>query len=411
MNEVIATGSFAGHYGALDRLLRQRVIAQLGALTDGRIVIEDACGRARCGPATGEAVRITVTQPDFYRAVAAGGSVGAGEAYMAGHWECDDLVALARILVRNREVLDGMESGWARLGGWALRRWHALRRNTEAGSRRNIAAHYDLGNEFFSLFLSADQMYSSAYWQGSQDDLESASQRKLQRVCQKLNLAPSDHLIEIGTGWGALAVYAAANFGCRVTTTTISREQYAAARERVARAGMTDRVTVLLEDYRNLTGTYDKLVSIEMIEAVGAEYLDTFFGKVGSLLKADGLALIQAITIEDHRYRQALRAVDFIKRHVFPGSFIPSIHSMLAAKTRVSDLGLLALEDFGHSYARTLAAWRQRFHTRIAQVRALGFDDRFIRLWDFYLAYCEGGFRERSIGVAHLLLAKPGYRP
>jgi cyclopropane-fatty-acyl-phospholipid synthase len=399
-------------YTVLDRLLRQRVLGQLGLLVDGRIVLDDACGTVELGKASAaQPVRVTVSSPAFYQAVAASGSVGAGEAYMAGYWHCDDLVGLVRVLVRNRDVLDAMESGWARLGGWALRRWHALRRNTESGSRRNIAAHYDLGNEFFSLFLSSDQMYSAAYWQGDQDTLDAASQRKLQLVCQKLKLAPEDHLIEIGSGWGALAVYAATHCGCRVTTTTISREQYAAACRRVERAGLADRVTVLCEDYRNLTGTYDKLVSIEMIEAVGADYIDAYFSQVGKLLKPDGLALIQAITIEDHRYQQALRSVDFIKRHVFPGSFIPSIAAMLAAKTRVSDLALLTLEDFGGSYARTLAAWRERFMSRIAQVRAQGFDNRFIRLWDFYLAYCEGGFRERSIGVAHLLLAKPGYRP
>jgi cyclopropane-fatty-acyl-phospholipid synthase len=401
-----------GAYNALDRSLRHYVLGQLDSLVDANVELQDACGTVVLGKSHGRPlVRVGVTSPAFYQAVAAGGSVGAGEAYMAGLWHCDDLVALVRTLVRNREVLDGMESGLARVGGWALRRWHALKRNTEAGSRRNISAHYDLGNEFFSLFLSADMMYSSAYWHGAHDTLEAASRRKLQLICRKLDLSPRDHLLEIGTGWGALAIYAAVHTGCRVTTTTISQEQYLAARERVTRAGVADRVSVLLEDYRNLTGVYDKLVSIEMIEAVGADYLDGYFARVGQLLKPDGLALLQAITIEDHRYRQALRAVDFIKRHVFPGSFIPSIEAMLGAKTRVTDLGLLALEDFGDSYARTLAAWRLRFKSKVPQVRALGFDERFIRLWDFYLAYCEGGFRERAIGVAHLLLAKPGYRP
>jgi cyclopropane-fatty-acyl-phospholipid synthase len=398
-------------FTAFDRMLRQRVFTLLSTLRDGQIVLEDGCGTVELGKATGQApVKVWVSSPAFYQAIAAGGSVGAGEAYMAGHWYCDDPVSLVRTLVRNRNVLDGMEGGWARLGGWVLRRWHALRRNTHAGSRRNIAAHYDLGNEFFSVFLSTDQMYSSAYWQSGQDTLDAASQRKMRLVCDKLRLTQRDHLIEIGTGWGALAVYAAAHYGCRVTTATISQQQYVAARDRVTGAGLGDRVTVLLEDYRNLTGSYDKLVSIEMVEAVGAQYLDTYFAQVGRLLKPDGLALIQAITIEDHRYVQALRAVDFIKRHVFPGSFIPSVAAMLAAKTRVSDLGLLALEDFGQSYARTLAAWRQRFLSRLPQVRALGFDEPFIRMWDFYLAYCEGAFRERSIGVAHLLFAKPGYR-
>jgi cyclopropane-fatty-acyl-phospholipid synthase len=398
-------------FSAFERLLRRRVLGQLRGLREGRIVLVDACGTVELGQArNGPPVRVWVTSAEFYQALAAGGSVGAGEAYMAGHWFSDDLVGLVRTLVRNRDVLDGMETGLARIGGWALRGWHWMRRNSQGGSRRNIAAHYDLGNDFFSLFLSADQMYSAAYWHGTQDTLELASRRKLDLVCSRLKLTAQDHLIEIGTGWGGLAVHAAGRFGCRVTTTTISREQHQAARERVARAGLADRVTVLLEDYRNLTGTYDKLVSIEMIEAVGAQYLDTYFSKVGQLLKPDGLALIQSITIEDHRYRQALRAVDFIKRQVFPGSFIPSVAALLAAKTRVSDLALVELEDFGISYARTLAAWRERFRSRLAQVRALGFDERFVRMWDFYLAYCEGGFRERSIGVAQLLFAKPGYR-
>ena len=411
MIDALPATTFAGEYSSFERLLRQRVLDQLGALSDGCIELSDACGTVQLGAAGSTPIRVLVTHAAFYRAVAAAGSVGAGEAYMDGHWHCDDLVGLVRTLVRNRDVLDGMETGWARLGGWALRRWHAMRQNTEEGSRRNIAAHYDLGNDFFSLFLSADQMYSSAYWQGTQDTLEAASRRKLQLVCEKLKLTPQDHLLEIGSGWGALAVYAAAHCGCRVTTTTISREQYAAATERVARAGLAGRVTVLLEDYRKLTGTYDKLVSIEMIEAVGADFLQSYFAQVGTLLKDDGLALIQAITIEDHRYQQALRSVDFIKRYVFPGSFIPSIEAILAAKTRASDLALVGLEDFGISYARTLEAWRHRFLSRLGQVRELGFDDRFIRMWEFYLAYCEGGFRERSIGVAQLLLAKPGYRP
>jgi cyclopropane-fatty-acyl-phospholipid synthase len=395
-----------------DRMLRGRVVEQLRALGEGHIVLTDACGVIELGTATNaEPVRITVTDAGFYRAVAAGGSVGAGEAYMAGYWSCDDLVGLVRLLVRNRDLLDGMEQGWARVGGWLLRGWHWLRRNTQEGSRRNIAAHYDLGNKFFSLFLSGDLMYSSAYWMGDYDDLNAASLRKLQLICHKLRLTPKDHLIEIGSGWGSLAVYAATHYGCKVTTTTISVEQYAVACGRVASAGLGDQVTVLLEDYRNLTGSYDKLVCVEMIEAVGANYLDTYFSQVGKLLKPNGLALIQAITIEDHRYSQALRAVDFIKRHVFPGSFIPSIEALLVAKTRVSDLALVHLEDFGISYARTLAAWRERFMVRLPEVKALGFDERFTRLWEFYLAYCEGGFRERSIGVAHLLLAKPRYLP
>jgi cyclopropane-fatty-acyl-phospholipid synthase len=299
-----------------------------------------------------------------------------------------------------------------------MRLWHALRRNTREGSRRNIAAHYDLGNDFFGLFLSPDLMYSSAMWRGSEDaggadadTLENASTRKLDVICRKLDLRPGQRVVEIGSGWGGFALHAARHYGCHVTTVTISQEQYALAVRRVAQARLSLLIDVRMCDYRDLDGQYDKLVSIEMIEAIGAQYMETYFGRIASLLKPGGLALVQAITIEDHRYAQAVKAVDFIKRHVFPGSFIPSINAMLAAKTRASDLALVHLEDFGLSYARTLRAWRERFMARQDQVRGQGFDARFIGLWEFYLAYCEGGFRERSIGVSHLLLARPDARP
>ncbi len=407
--------------GSLERFLRARLLARLARLSHGRLQLRDSRGTVELGVASDPAlprVLLEVLDPVFYLLVAAGGSVGAGEAYMQGAWRCSapgldagqSLVALVRLLLRNRALLDGLESGLARAVGAALRAWHAARRNTREGSRRNIAAHYDLGNDFFGLFLSADLMYSSALWQGDGDTLEAASTRKLERICRRLQLLSSDHVVEIGTGWGGFALHAARHYGCRVTTTTISREQYAVAKARVAEAGLEGRVEVRLDDYRDLTGRYDKLVSIEMIEAVGAPYLGEYFRTIDRLLKPDGLALLQAITIEDHRYRMALRSVDFIKRHVFPGSFIPSVSALLAAKTRVSDLGLVALEEFGDSYARTLAAWRERFLARLPRVRAQGFDERFIRLWEFYLSYCEGGFRERSIGVAHLLFAKPGWR-
>ena len=424
MNQIAktATSDSRTEFSAFDRFLRRRLVAQMAQLRHGRLVLRDALGTVELGEPAGTNcdldIRIEVHHPGFYRAVAANGSVGAGESYMDAQWSCDApgsapgqaMVALIRLLVRNRDLLDGMETGLARIGGLAMRAWHALRRNTRTGSRRNIAAHYDLGNSFFQLFLSPDLMYSSGIWAGEEDSLDSASTRKLDRICRKLDLKPNDRVVEIGTGWGGFAVHAAQHYGCHVTTTTISREQHALAAQRVAEAGLEDRVTLLLEDYRDLTGTYDKLVSIEMIEAIGAQFLDPYFGKLGALLKPDGLALIQAITIEDHRYEQALHSVDFIKRHVFPGSFIPSIAAMVSAKGRASDLALIQLEDFGLSYARTLEAWRKRFRAALPQVRAQGYDERFIAMWDFYLAYCEGGFRERSIGVAQLLMAKPGHR-
>ncbi|MET3009898.1 cyclopropane-fatty-acyl-phospholipid synthase family protein [Stenotrophomonas koreensis] len=385
---------------------------QLAGFGHGQLVIQDALGTLQLGQAdSGPSVTLQIHDPGFYRALATHGSVGAGQAYMDGLWQCSDLVALIQLLVRNRDLLDGMETGSARLGGLAMKALHALRRNTREGSRRNIAAHYDLGNEFFGLFLSPDLMYSSACWEGAEDTLEAASTRKLDLICRKLALGPDDHVLEIGTGWGGFALHAARHYGCRVTTTTISREQHDLAAQRIAEAGLGGRITLLQSDYRDLSGQYDKLVSIEMIEAVGADFQDSYFGQIGRLLKPDGLALVQAITIEDHRYEQALKSVDFIKRHVFPGCFIPSINAMLASKTRSSDLALVALEDFGLSYARTLQAWRERFLAQLPAVRAQGFDERFIRLWEFYLAYCEGGFRERSIGVSHLVMAKPGWRP
>jgi cyclopropane-fatty-acyl-phospholipid synthase len=399
---------------ATDRFLRARLLARLSSLRYGLLVIQDAHGRTVLGDARGSeegtAVRIEVLDTSFYRVVAMNGSVGAAESYMDGQWRCDNLVGLIRLIVRNRELLDGLETGPARMGVWLLRAWHLMHRNTRSGSARNIAAHYDLGNEFFRLFLSPDLMYSSALWDGDNDTLEAASTRKLDRVCRRLNLQASDRVIEIGSGWGGFALHAAEHYRCHVTTTTISREQYTTAARLVKERGLEDRVSVMLSDYRDMRGSYDKLVSIEMIEAVGYQYLDTYFAKVGSLVRPGGLALIQAITIEDHRYSQALAAVDFIKRHIFPGSFIPSIHAMLTAKMRVCDLALVQLEDFGSCYARTLQAWREAFLGQLQQVRAQGFDDRFIRMWEFYLAYCEGGMREQSIGVSQLLFNKPGAR-
>jgi len=414
----IASNDLLAGMGTFDRWLRGRLIDQLSRLRHGRLRLHDSLGTVELGESGQPAIELEVLDPSFYRLVAANGSVGAGGAFMDGLWRChavgmsssDALVALIALLVRNRDLLDRLETGIARLGAAALRTWEASRRNTRAGSRRNIGAHYDLGNDFFSLFLSQDLMYSSALWSGHDDTLEAASTRKLDAICRQLDLTSGDHVVEIGTGWGGFALHAARHYGCRVTTTTISREQHALARGRVAAAGLADRIEVRLDDYRDLTGRYDKLVSIEMIEAIGASYLDAYFRALDRLLKPNGLALIQAITIEDHRYRQALRSVDFIKRYIFPGSFIPSVSAMLSAKSRASGLALIALRDFGDSYARTLAAWRHRFMARLGEVRAQGFDERFIRSWEFYLAYCEGGFRERSIGVSHLLFAKPGWR-
>ena len=391
---------------ALTRILRARMLAQLRDLPEARIELDDSLGMQRLGRGGADAprVRIEVLDAGFYWRLATAGSIGAGEAYMDGLWRSDDLVALLSMLVRSRDWLDVIDSGTARAAGLALRMWHALQRNTRSGSRRNVAAHYDLGNSLFELFLSPDMMYSSAIFARADETLESASRRKLDRICRKLDLQPGDRLLEIGAGWGGFAMHAAREYGCRVTTATISREQHELARARIAAAGLTDRIEVLLADYRDLDGCYDKLVSIEMVEAIGHQYLDLYFQRIAARLEPHGAALVQAITIEDQRYAKALREVDFIKRHVFPGSFIPSVGALSGAIARAGDLRLVNLEDIGPSYALTLQAWRERFLQRLPEVRALGYDERFVRMWEFYLAYCEAGFREQALGDVQLLL-------
>ncbi len=347
-----------------------------------------------------------VVNDAFYTKTALGGSVGAAESYMDGDWHSEQLVDVMRLLIRNRELLDTMESGTARFTNWIMQAAHQFRKNTKSGSRKNIAAHYDLGNELFQLFLDSKLMYSSAVFDRPELDLEQASERKLQLICEKLQLCASDHLLEIGTGWGGMAIYAAKHYACKVTTTTISKQQYDYAKARVAAEGLQDRISLLFEDYRDLSGQFDKLVSIEMIEAIGHQFQDTYFEKCATLLKPGGKALIQAITIEDHRYEQALHSVDFIKRYIFPGSFIPCISAMVSSAANAGHLRLIDLQDIGSSYAKTIHHWRNRFNQQRNNILALGYDLRFIRMWDYYFAYCEAGFIEQSISDVHLLLSK-----
>jgi cyclopropane-fatty-acyl-phospholipid synthase len=401
-----------GSAGGLDRRLRTRVLSRLGSVEQGRLVIQDADGEYALGNSD-DALHATVVIHDlrFWRLMASGGSVGAAEAWMAGLWDSPDPVAVVQVLTRNRHVLDEMETGAARIANFALGLWHTFNRNSLKGSRRNIAAHYDLGNDFFAAWLDQRMMYSSALYLEDGETLEQAQFNKLERICRKLDLGPEDHLLEIGTGWGGLAIHAAEHHGCRVTTTTISREQYEFARQQVQDAGLEDRISLLMQDYRKLEGKYDKIVSVEMIEAVGHQYLDTYLAKIDELLRPDGLALIQAITIEDYRFESALKNVDFIKRYIFPGAFIPSVSTITQSMARASQLALIELADFGASYARTLAAWRDRFEARWNDIREMGFDESFRRRWLWYLAYCEGGFRERAISDVHLLMAGPQWRP
>jgi cyclopropane-fatty-acyl-phospholipid synthase len=394
--------------GWLDATCRRLLTTRLRGIV-GCLTIHDADGTVNLGAGV-PPVAVVVRNQRFYRRTALGGTLGAGESYVDGDWDCDDLVGLVRLLVRNRAASDGLERGAARFAGWVARLAHVLLRdNDRRGSRRNIAAHYDLGNGLFERMLDSRMQYSSAMFEAD-DDLESASCRKLDRIVAKLELNRHDHLLEIGSGWGGLAIHAARASGCRVTTTTVSREQYEYARTRVTEAGLDDRIEVLCDDYRQLTGRYSKLVSVEMVEAVGANHLDEYFRAIDRLLHDDGLALLQAITIEDSRYQQALRSVDFIKQHVFPGSFIPCVSALLSSAARTSNMVTVNLEDLGADYAQTLEAWRHRFETRWSDIAALGYDERFRRLWRFYLCYCEGGFRERALSDVQILLAKPGYR-
>ncbi len=398
----------------LDAIAERAVRGRLAGLKHGVLTLADGSDIRRYGRASarcGLSAEVRVHDPHFYSDIAFGGSIGAGEAYMQGYWSTDDLTALMRILLQNREVLDGMETGLARVTGPLQRALHWAARNTRAGSRRNIAAHYDLGNDFFRLFLDPTMMYSSAVFERAEMTLEQASSAKLDRICRKLALKPDDHVIEIGTGWGGFALHAAGRYGCRVTTTTISRQQYELARERIAAAGLGARVTLLLEDYRDLDGQYDKLVSIEMIEAVGQQYYDAYFRKCSDLLKPDGMMLLQAITIADQRFNAASKSVDFIQRYIFPGSCIPSVAVMCDAVARVTDLKLFHLVDIGPHYANTLACWRENMGANLGRIKALSYPDEFIRMWQFYLSYCEGGFAERALGAVQMLLVKPDARP
>lgn len=399
--------------GWLESLSRKLVLQTFQQLQKGSLTLVEGDSSYHFGEAqdaTSLHAHVRVHNPGVYRELLFGGSIGAAESYMMAEWTTPCLVSVVRVLCANMEVLNQMDGRWSSVKGLMNRLMHKLNRNSRSGSRKNIAAHYDLGNEFFKLFLDPSLMYSSAIYPSETSTLEEASLYKLDAVCSKLGLTQDDHLLEIGTGWGGLAIHAAKHYGCRVTTTTLSKEQYQHAKQAVAEAGLEDRITLLLKDYRDLTGQYDKLVSIEMIEAVGHEYYPTYFSKCSSLLKDDGLMLIQAITITDQRYEAAKNSVDFIQKYIFPGGGLPSNTVMAQCIANCTNMTLVDLHDIGLDYAKTLADWRERFHQRIETVRRQGFDDVFCRMWDFYLAYCEGGFRERVISTVQAVMAKPDAR-
>lgn len=396
---------------ATSRVAKRLVCQQLALLQDGVLTIREAGqddlvfgdGNARFAPA-----ELHIHHHSTWRDLLTGGSVGAAESWVAGDWDTPDLVALLQFFTRNVDRMNAFEDRFSWVTKPALKGLHWLNRNTKAGSRKNISAHYDLGNDLFETFLDPTMMYSSAIYPSPESTLEEAAVHKLDTICKKLDLKPGDRVIEIGTGWGGFAVHAAKHYGCHVTTTTISEEQLALAKQRVAEAGLEDRITLLFDDYRDLEGQFDKLVSIEMIEAVGPQFLDSYFNQISTLLKPDGLALVQAINMPEQRYERALRNVDFIQRFIFPGSFIPSFGAILASVRKGSNLVLTHSEDIGFHYARTLRDWCDRFMDNREKLDAMGYDNAFRRLWHFYFAYCEAGFSERAIGVSQLVFAKPG---
>lgn len=410
--------------GGWNGFLKRLVLGRLQRLREGRLELVDGRESQVFGrpAADGLRARITVRDPGFYRAAALGGSIGAAQAYRDGLWEADDLTRAVQVLARNREALEGLERGLTRLLQPLRSLGHALRSNSRAGSRRNIAAHYDLGNEFYELFLDSTMMYSCARFEDLDPPasatteelgraLAAASVAKLDLICRKLDLKATDRVLEIGTGWGGFAIHAARNYGCHITTTTISPRQLEFARRRLRREGLDERVTLLDRDYRDLEGRFDKLVSIEMIEAVGHRYLDDFFALCSERLAPGGSMVLQAIVMADRYHEDYLRRVDFIQRHIFPGSCLPSISGMLSSLKGRTDLRLTDLEDLTPDYATTLKIWRKRFLDRRHEVEALGFSPEFVRLWEFYLRYCEGAFREHVIGDVQMVLAKPRSRP
>jgi len=393
--------------GWLITLIKRKFYANFSNLEHGNIIFIDGDFTLQCGNSAEPAATVDVHDDRFYTTLAAGGAVGASEAYMQGMWTCDQLTLLVQVLLRNTSVLRGLGNAAYKKPLYKL--LHLMNRDSVHGSKKNIEAHYDLGNKLFENFLDPTMTYSSGFFEKPDATMQQASTAKLDRICQKLGLSESDHVVEIGTGWGSFALHAARNYNCKITTTTISEEQYQLACQRVKDAGMQDRIEIVKKDYRLLTGQYDKLVSIEMIEAVGLAYLGNYFEKCASLLKPAGKMLIQAITIADQQYEFSKRNVDFIQRYIFPGGALPSVTALTNTATNKTDLRMTALEDITGHYATTMRKWREKFYLNVEQITELGYDNRFLRMWEYYLCYCEGGFEEKSIGCVQAEFTKPTY--
>jgi len=410
MSEHVKTAPTSFQF-SLNRMFRQATLTKLKQITRGEITISDPFGYVRVGSNTnGLSADLKIHDANFYYLLAKNGTLGAAEGYIKELWDVDNLFDLVRIFALNSDVLDNFEKGTAAIKRVFNPLFHFLIRNSIAGSKRNIRAHYDLSNELFKTFLDNELIYSSAFFEHESMSLEDAQLAKLERVCRKLKLNDQDHVVEIGTGWGGFAIHAASKYKCKVTTTTISNEQFQYATKRIEQMGLSSLVTVLKQDYRELQGSFDKLVSIEMIEAVGADYLDAYLTKCSSLLKPEGAMLLQAITINDQDYHRAVKDIDFIKKYIFPGGFIPSLTAITNSMAKVTNLRLYGLEDMTPHYKTTLLNWQQRFNENAAKIESLGFDNAFRRMWNYYFAYCAGGFAERKIGSLQLLFGKPEYR-
>jgi cyclopropane-fatty-acyl-phospholipid synthase len=392
----------------IGKRFRSLIAGRCNALKQGCMEVTDCTGKTmKFGdPRSDLLVSLEIHDPRFYRRVVTEGDLGVAQALIDGDFTCNDATNLVQLFIRNMDLTDRLEQPGARVIRQFKRIGHWLRRNTVRRSRKNIEAHYDLGNDFYSLWLDPTMNYSSGIFGSPNDTLEQASVAKMERLCQRLDLKSTDHLLEIGTGWGALACYAAEKFGCRVTTTTISQEQFTLARQRVRERGLEGLVEVINKDYRDLEGTYDKIVTVEMIEAVGHQYYQSFFEKCQSLLTPEGQMLMQAIVIADHRYESHIRNVDFISQYIFPGGSLPSITKLASTASEAGRMRVVELVDITPHYAETLRRWRENFMKQLPAVRELGYDSKFIRMWHYYLCYCEAAFEERQINTVQMMFSK-----
>lgn len=390
----------------MKKLAKNAVLGNLSTLQWGQIIINDGQQQWKFGTPGESTVTIDILNDRFYQKLMLHGSLGAAESYIAGDWHTDNLTLLLQLILKNREAMNQLDRWYAKLLQSLRTVTYKWRKNTPSGARQNIHAHYDLGNDFFKTFLDETLLYSSAIFASPADDLHQAQLTKMQHIIDKLSPKPGDHILEIGTGWGSLAICLAQQYQCHVTTTTISTEQYQHVKQRIDELHLHDKITLLNQDYRELAGQFDKMVSIEMIEAVGHEYFDGFFKKCDTLLKPGGLFLLQAITINEQAYDRAKYTIDFIKRYIFPGGCLPSIKGISNSIAQHTHFQWLHLSDIGKHYAQTLQHWHQRFLDNQSAVRTLGFTEEFIRLWQYYFCYCETGFRESYISDVQILLKK-----